>query len=502
MTPEQEKAIALARARRRREQAQSGASWGDTIKDVGASAASGFGRGVADLVGLPGTIGDAINSGLSWATGLPELPKSPLSGSTLREGMSTVTGGASDYQPQTTAGEYARTIGEFAPGSMAFGGANIPNLLRSGVAPALTSETAGQLTEGSEIEPYARIAGALAGGMAADRIGRPAAAKLPSARDIKASAGYDTLKAQMKGATVNRPTYQQIVRDLMTEADDFGMTTKLKGEFGGVLRDFTKRAETNGASLYDLELLRRSLRNVAGDKLDNASQALSARLVDKLDDAVENLSANNIAASGSTGAPVLDALKDARQTYRIGVKSQIVEEAMAKAKDTASGFENGLRIEFRKILSNPKRARQFSETEREAMQKVVQGTLKSNALRWLGGFGVPVDNGRNFLGSVIGGGTGAAIGSAIAGPAGAAIGGPALMGAGTLAKMGANAATRDQAKIVEALVKGGPSAAQSYSQSLSAAQLANREAVIRALLQGTQAYQAGQTSSGQPTQYP
>src|SRR5688572_29291505 len=52
-------------------------SWGDTAMDVGASLVSGVGRGVAGLAGLPGTVQDLANSGLSWATGLPELPRSP-----------------------------------------------------------------------------------------------------------------------------------------------------------------------------------------------------------------------------------------------------------------------------------------------------------------------------------------------------------------------------------------------------------------------------------------
>jgi len=139
-------------------------SWGDTALDVGASLASGVGRGVAGLAGLPGTVQDLANSGLSWATGLPELPRSPLSASSLQSGLSTVTGGASDYEPQTTAGEYASTVGEFLPGSVVPGG-TLANALRFGVLPGLASEGAGQLTEGTGLEPYARVAAALAAPM-------------------------------------------------------------------------------------------------------------------------------------------------------------------------------------------------------------------------------------------------------------------------------------------------------------------------------------------------
>lgn len=131
-----------------------------TIYDVGASLASGIGRGTAGLVGLPGTIGDAINNGLSWATGLPQLPQSQFSGGSITDAANAISGDALAYDPQTTAGEYAGTVGEFLPGA-AIGGGSISNLLRFGVLPGVASEAAGQATEGTATEPYARIAAAL-----------------------------------------------------------------------------------------------------------------------------------------------------------------------------------------------------------------------------------------------------------------------------------------------------------------------------------------------------
>lgn len=131
-----------------------------TLYDVGASLASGIGRGTAGLVGLPGTIGDAINNGLSWATGLPQLPQSQFSGGSITDAANAVTGDALAYDPKTTAGEYAGTVGEFLPGA-AIGGGSISNLLRFGVLPGVASEAAGQATEGTATEPYARIAAAL-----------------------------------------------------------------------------------------------------------------------------------------------------------------------------------------------------------------------------------------------------------------------------------------------------------------------------------------------------
>jgi len=226
MTPEQQKALALARARRRRQEAGGSPESGDassggmmsTLGDVAASGASGIARGTADLVGLPGTLSDLMKAGGTWltrkayetATGEePEVGTffggpdpaimekvgaySPFSGTKAREGVSTISGGASEYEPQTTAGEYAGTVGEFLPGAAAFGGLSPGNLLKFGAAPGLASEGAGQLTEGSAVEPYARVAAALLAPMAVSAAGR---AITPLRISPERAAAADVLRAE------------------------------------------------------------------------------------------------------------------------------------------------------------------------------------------------------------------------------------------------------------------------------------------------------------------
>lgn len=175
-----------------------------TMYDVGASLASGVGRGAAGLIGLPGTIGNAINDGLSWATGMQPLPASPFSSEGAQSALSTATGGASDYQPKTTAGEYAGTVGEFLPGA-ALGGANLANLVRFGVVPGLASEGAGQLTEGSSIEPYARIAAALVA-PAVPALASRAVSPFSGAISPERQALVDTLRAEGVNPTAGQIT--------------------------------------------------------------------------------------------------------------------------------------------------------------------------------------------------------------------------------------------------------------------------------------------------------
>lgn len=143
-------------------------SWGETATDVAKSTGIGLAQGAIAIPSLPGNLEylgrmgiDAAVRGLGYEdprlserTALPTFTD-------IKSGVEQYTG--EFYKPKTTAGEYARTIGEFAPlAALGPGGAaaRTANVL----GPALTSETAGQLTEGTAAEPWARAAGALVGG--------------------------------------------------------------------------------------------------------------------------------------------------------------------------------------------------------------------------------------------------------------------------------------------------------------------------------------------------
>lgn len=164
----------------------------DSLRGVGAGALQG-------TAGMAGALGDvrSLISGGADALGIPESVKNiagkaaqltpfgslaaiaPTSqdishaiGDQSKGVTGMVTGAppgrnalgrAMDYQPQTLPGQYARTAGEFLPAAIG-GPEGIGARMLSRVAlPALGSEGAGQLTKGTSLEPYARIAGAFAG---------------------------------------------------------------------------------------------------------------------------------------------------------------------------------------------------------------------------------------------------------------------------------------------------------------------------------------------------
>lgn len=169
-----------------------------TIEDVAKSGLSGIARGGAAIADAPRAIADLYGAGiegLMTKTGLA----SPEFAAQVREGMSSsvpmlptgmagdamsvMTGGGSEYKGKTTAGEYAGTIGEFLPGAALTGGLNPANLLKFGVLPATASEAAGQATEGTKFEPWARLVASMVAPMAVGAVetGIRAASGLPRA---------------------------------------------------------------------------------------------------------------------------------------------------------------------------------------------------------------------------------------------------------------------------------------------------------------------------------
>lgn len=150
---------------------------GRGINDVAKAAGAGVARGTASLAALPGDVSNMINSGLTYAGKtagiIPEgweAPNNALNSGNARAALSAVTGGATDYRGDSRTARFAGTVGEFLPGAAAFGGMSPSSLIKYGVAPGVTSEAAGQATEGTAWEGPARVAGALVGGLLPDAL--------------------------------------------------------------------------------------------------------------------------------------------------------------------------------------------------------------------------------------------------------------------------------------------------------------------------------------------
>lgn len=317
-----------------------------TTEDVAKSAGTGLVRGVAGVLGLPG----AIKQGMDWGVGklfdLAGAPAPDPRGVAIRDKFSpptpedirnagTALTGINLYEPQTTAGKYAKTVGEFVPGALAGPGGALSNVVKFGVLPGLASEAAGQATEGTGLEPFARAGAALTTGGAAALLSRPSTAaqalqkNLPAGlkeADITAAEsliGQSTAQgipitwpealAQVTGRRVDMTDVQRFLEQSRGGRGE--MSQFMAERTAGVEPAFQKAAADlrGGASTGSPAATGLTVQKVAEDSLDGARKALNA--------ATEPLYTKG-------GTAMLD---DA--TYRNLIKDPLVKDAIKKVAD-------------------------------------------------------------------------------------------------------------------------------------------------------------------------
>jgi len=128
----------------------------------------------------------------------------------------------------------------------------------------------------------------------------------------------------------------------------------------------------------------------------------------------------------------------------------MLQEAFLSAKDTASGFENGLRIELRKIIKSKRKSQFFTVGELAAIKRASQGTTAANNAKLLGRLGFSEGQAINIVNPLLGGAAGAA--------AFGTTGGIAVPIIGQVSKSLAQRLTAKSARFADQVVRAGGNA--------------------------------------------
>lgn len=216
-----------------------GEKLGQYIRGAGAATA----RGIADVPALPANIAQLGAMGVEKALGMeqPSMVSRALDRlPDTRDALSYVTGGESDYKAPGTAGEYISTMGEFVGGAGASAGPRA--MLKYGALPGLASEAAGQATEGTAAEPYARTAAALLTPLGAGAA-RIAAQKVVSPMAGQIDPSRMTAVETLRGAGVT-PTAGQVVGGRAGQSQLYREAATAQGRAlaENALEDFTAAA--------------------------------------------------------------------------------------------------------------------------------------------------------------------------------------------------------------------------------------------------------------------
>lgn len=288
-----------------------------------------------------------------------------------------------------------------------------------------------------------------AAGALKNKIGQKIAQGKATTAAIKGAPGADELKSaasdlfkqvDASGVTIDTTMFSGLVKDLATKAKKMRINPNLDPKATGAFQELIGAlddVQKNGGALTvsDLHTLRQIAQRAAVSS-EGRDAMFSNLIVDGLDDFVTKPGAT--VGGGAGGKELKEAIATWGRARRVG----LVEEAIAKAQNAASGFENGLRVEFRKILNNKKLRMQFDETELKEMARVVRGTAASNLAKLLGKFGF--GPGANGLGGFLGGTAGLTFG----GPVGAVATAAAASGARKLSEKMTEAAAERAAKVV------------------------------------------------------
>ena len=413
-------------------------TFGERVGDVIGSAARGLIRGGKAAAELPEMAARGVVRLGEIATGAEE--RTPILDTTTGQAIEDVYGAISDIgervgiqspelaeRSQTLGGQFAGTVGEFVGGGVGFSpvagllskglrvtgagkGADIASdiaaagLSRSGMAAAgvsgLASEAAGQYTEGTAAEPYARMVGAFAGPAALSRIGKV----------------YNKTAEALQKKTFKSPSLELAEQSKNTAWKEFEQVAgKLAINMDEVNKNLGLKIAENRKDLFvgysagskgDAEYIDEAIKMVAAHTGDTFNASQLNNLVKELNntyrrsgykpqiafirDNVKNtLDAKAKQAASSIGGDAGDLLKNANAQSRKYYKVKMFDEVMDKAKRnvaaTGSGgnIVNTYRQAIKGILNNPKNRMQFDADEIIMMERFVRGSMSDNMLRLL-----------------------------------------------------------------------------------------------------------------------
>lgn len=390
------------------------------MADMAKSADAGVARAVA---GMGGLLGDATNLGalgiekatnfvtdkLGMERPAPRDPSKsvlnaiPTSESLGKSIQKEFYGGAPEYQPQTIGGEYARTAGEFVPGLMGGGAGIARRALTQVAAPAIASETAGQVTQGTAAEPYARAGAAIAtGGILAPR---PTAQRVMPA-ELKSAADSAYKSPEVKGLVLEPSATDRLATQITRAMEAGGARRSKSGEAFSAVDELRGGPQTQvagamragglnpGSTVDDIKSARTALGEVVRDNKDpltgklnstgNAANTAKREITSYLDNVPQaDVRSGNAAAAGKK-------LSEATANYGTYKRADMVEALNRRADintgaaNSGQNANNNRRGQLKRLLQNEKMSGGFNAPEMAQLEKAVLGTNTGNTARFIG----------------------------------------------------------------------------------------------------------------------
>lgn len=381
--------------------------------------------GLAGLATLPfGGAGRATENIEDVRRALTYAPRTPEGQAGLQKmgeflepvgkAIETVEKGAGDIAYEATGSPLAGALGQASPTAAlaALGAAPIRRMAKMGKKARQASKAKGLLKKAS-----------------------------PDIDDLKTEARNIYKQIDESGAVVKSDATARMVDKITSTMMKEGFDPDLHPKIAVTLKRLDQIKGTD-QPVGKLDTLRKIANSAAGS-LDPSEKRLGMKVIGVIDDTLDDLKVKDFA----NGKEVGSLYKDARGLWARTKRSEHIKEAFIKAKNQASGFENGIRTQFRSILNNKKKRASFSPEEIKTMENVIQGGKIENMAKMLGKFGFSEGQASNMLMGSLGVGAGAAIGGA---PGAIAV--PLI---GQVSRKLAQRLTKGNAEFADAVIRAG-----------------------------------------------
>ena len=268
----------------------------------------------------------------------------------FRQGIADVTGGATEYKPQTVPGEYTGTIAEFAGGALALPIGGPVRSIAQSLVPALGSETAGQTARSyaPEYEELARFAAALGTPVVASSITQPITRRMtlgppdqiygnvPGSQraqnvDLLKEMGMKDISAGQQVGSATLQKLEDVVEPTLSQKTDL---TKMVLQRAGIEDGMAtpnvidKRAKELGKVFDDAEAsVKEGFEISEGEKLltlfDDANEMLSqGKIVGKTKKIIDAFSDNSVSGEAVSVAQLKTARFDLQKVMQSSLKNQ------------------------------------------------------------------------------------------------------------------------------------------------------------------------------------
>lgn len=408
-----------------------------TLRDVSLAASSGkiIGEAAPFVAAAPvtGTVGSGLSLTRGGATLVPRI--------TSTGGRSLASGGLGASEGASIAAGEDRSSGEVALSALLGGAIGAGAEVLPAAARGANNQLPRQLVEeGEELLSRTPSSGELS---------RSITEATPTVEQLRETSRAIFDEVDSAGITIRGNSYRNLLRDIRSQAENSGLDPVNTPQANRAMERLEELMGEN-PTFRQLDQVRETAQVAAGNLQNRKEAMLGSQIIDSIDEFLNTVD-NQMVQGGNVG----DRVRVARELWGRSRRSEMINEAMRKAQDQASGFENGIRIQFRQILNNTKKRRMFNREEVQAMEQVVRGTRSANLFKFLGRMAPTEGQATSFLGASVGAGGGAAIGSAVGGATGAGVGAVVLPAIGMVSRNLAQRLTRNNAEFANRIIRAG-----------------------------------------------